>query len=113
MPAFRILGILLILITTCGLIDLYNILFNPPRAFKSGGIFGTLISHGVSLTFNSTGSTLILSAFLLISITLFTGLSWFRLIEGTGRLVWHGFDMLKHGLQSGAVKIPWNHLWQR
>lgn len=77
--AFRSVGMLFILLAGCGLASLQT---------TAGGFIGQLIAMGLDVAFNIPGSALLLSATLLIGITLFTGLSWLMVCERVGRMTW-------------------------
>ncbi len=53
----------------------------------SGGILGTFLRDGLVAMFSSAGSSLLLLALLLSGFTLFTGVSWLRVMDGIGGLV--------------------------
>jgi S-DNA-T family DNA segregation ATPase FtsK/SpoIIIE len=54
---------------------------------NAGGVLGELISNkGLVSVFSFLGATLFLLALFFAGVTLFTGLSWFRLMDLTGRL---------------------------
>lgn len=112
MLVFRSIGFVLVFITACGLIDLQGVVTETAHhPFQPGGILGTLISQAVLMLFNATGSTIILLTFLLIGITLFTGLSWFYLLEAAGRLVLKGIDFLKGYLRIPRFQWSWGNMW--
>ncbi|MEM7304868.1 MAG: DNA translocase FtsK 4TM domain-containing protein [Pseudomonadota bacterium] len=75
-------GFLLTLIAGCGLASLH---FQP--AFlpsDAGGVLGNLIASAFVLAFSYTGTTLLLLALFLAGITIFTSLSWLKVIDATG-----------------------------
>ena len=51
---------------------------------NSGGILGDAVGNGLVRTFSFLGATLFLLALFLTGVTLFTGLSWFWLMDVTG-----------------------------
>ena len=63
---------------------------------SSGGIIGALIVSKCLPVFNVTGSTLILGTLFLTGLTLCTELSWFRIMDVTGRLGFSGLTRLKN-----------------
>jgi S-DNA-T family DNA segregation ATPase FtsK/SpoIIIE len=79
-------GFLLTLGAGCGLAALH--FTNPgvslPLDNGGGGILGQLIGDGLVSGFSHLGATLFLLALFLTGITLFTGLSWFWLMDVTG-----------------------------
>jgi S-DNA-T family DNA segregation ATPase FtsK/SpoIIIE len=54
--------------------------------FSSGGVLGRWAGHGLAGPFSFTGATIFLLAVFFAGFTLFTGLSWIRLMDTTGRL---------------------------
>jgi len=99
----RVLGFLAILGSATGLLALYVRASPQHLPFQSGGILGTVIGLSFEHTFNIEGTTLILVAILLIGITLFTGLSWFKLMEKIGGLVLEFMQQIYRLVK----QIPW------
>jgi S-DNA-T family DNA segregation ATPase FtsK/SpoIIIE len=60
----------------------------------SGGILGRLVGDLLQHGFGFTGATLFLLAIFLVAVTLATGLSWFKVMDGIGRGVLNAFDWL-------------------
>lgn len=79
----RLLGFVLVLISATGLLSIYSIAGLP---ISSGGVLGQEISASMLKAFNLSGSSLLLVAIFLFSITVFTGLSWLKLMDRTGAL---------------------------
>ncbi len=80
----RTLGFLCILIGGCGLLGLYVQHSFQNMPFSSGGILGNVMAEATLSAFNFVGATLVLLAAFSIGMTLFTGLSWFTLLENLG-----------------------------
>lgn len=55
-----------------------------PLPLSSGGILGDAVGQGLVKSFSFLGATLFLLALFLTGVTLFTGLSWFWLMDATG-----------------------------
>ncbi len=71
--------------------------FNDPAvqpSYTSGGVFGSIVGDALFHAFNALGTTLILLALFLTGFTLFTGLSWFRLMEQIGEKVLNGMSFI-------------------
>jgi len=68
-----------------------------------------VVSRGMLQGFNLIGSTLILLASLLIGITLFTDLSWFRLLERVGVFAMTFWSTARRWLR----RIDWHALMGR
>lgn len=95
---FRSGGFILTLICGCGLFSLY-ISSNPNYLpYSAGGILGGFIGPGLQGILNQVGTSLILLAGFLTGITLFTGISWLRLMDYIGQFVLWGYDKAKHVL---------------
>ncbi len=77
-------GFLITLAAGCGLATLHFTPGNLPSF--AGGILGDLVGNGLIPTFNFIGTTLLLLAVFLAGITIFSGLSWLRLMDFIGRL---------------------------
>lgn len=54
--------------------------------FGAGGVLGEVVGNGFVSTFGSLGTTLLLLAVLLTGVTLFTGLSWLKVVERLGAM---------------------------
>ena len=82
----RLTGLLIALGSGAALASLHYHQFDALLPSSSGGIIGQLILKQSLPAFNVTGSTLILMACFLTGATLYTDLSWFKLMDTTGRL---------------------------
>ena len=85
--SLAVTGFLLILIGACGLVENH---FDmgigiPAETAGAGGILGEAAGSQLFTLLGPTGSALILLAMLLTGVTLYTGLSWFRVMDETGR----------------------------
>ncbi|WP_079253856.1 DNA translocase FtsK [Endozoicomonas arenosclerae] len=83
----RSLGLLLALATGAALAAIHIEGVGRTLPAQSGGILGRLIMEQSLPAFNTVGSTLILLAIFLIGFTLYTHLSWFRVLDASGRLL--------------------------
>lgn len=81
---FRSIGFFITLGAGCALASLHdnNALTNLP--VNAGGILGDLVGQGMEQAFSFLGATVLLLALFLSGFTLFTSLSWFRLMDITG-----------------------------
>lgn len=87
----RIAGFLLALLTSCGLASMHSIESldtGTTLSMTSGGLLGILVKTGLVNQLSHVGATIILLAFFLASITLFTGLSWLKLTDLLGHYTW-------------------------
>ncbi|MCU5775007.1 DNA translocase FtsK 4TM domain-containing protein [Erwiniaceae bacterium BAC15a-03b] len=82
--ALRLIGVLALIITTCGLaaINADDIWY-----FASGGVIGSLVSNAMAPYFNGAGGTLTLLCLWAAGLTLYTGWSWLTIAEKIGGAV--------------------------
>ena len=78
------LGFVLVMVAGTGLASLHFGEFVGRLPSSSGGILGQAVSGGSLSAFNSVGSTLILLSTFLIGMTVFTGISWLKLMDMIG-----------------------------
>jgi S-DNA-T family DNA segregation ATPase FtsK/SpoIIIE len=82
--AFRAVGFVLTLITSCGLASLH---FTAPRYPSSaGGVLGSFVGQGFEAGLSFLGATLIMLALWLAGVSLFAGVSWIEIMDRTGRV---------------------------
>ncbi|AKS41814.1 DNA translocase FtsK [Wenzhouxiangella marina] len=74
-------GLLLIVLAGCILLDMQS----RGALDDGGGVLGALLAGPMVRTMGFTGAALINLTILLAGITLFTGLSWIRVVDRTGR----------------------------
>ena len=96
--ALRTLGFLLIMFAGCGLVYL-NHTGQSLLPQNAEGIVGTLVGAFATQLLGFYGSNLVLLAAMLFGITVFTGLSWLKLFDNTGRLVIKSWNRLVFQLQ--------------
>ena len=110
----RCAGLLLLLITACGLSDLHLFVHRGdlPIGTAGGGVLGTWVAGSMVNVINALGATLILLALLLGSITFVSGVSWFTIMERigiytmqTGRRVWGSMKI-------GVAKVKDYFAWR-
>lgn len=82
--AIRSLGFFLTILAGCGLASLFIPETGLYKSFGAGGNLGDFIGLGLIKVFNGVGTTLLLLAVFLSGVTLFTGLSWLRLLDYVG-----------------------------
>ncbi len=91
-------GFVLLLIGACGLATLH---FDPLARnlpFSAGGLLGDAMGGGLMAAFSFVGATIFLLALFLAGATLFSGLSWFWLMDVVGKI---GFDI--YGFIRGQI----------
>ncbi len=85
-------GFVLTLIAGCGLASLH---FEPGfLPSDAGGVLGTLVASTFVLAFSYIGTTILLLALFFAGITIFTSLSWLKVIDSTGKLTFLGYQYL-------------------
>ncbi len=80
----RWLGFLVTVAMGCALTSMHFSLADGQLPLDGGGILGLWLSDVMGSSLGLLGSTLILLAVFLAGITLFSGISWFRVIDGIG-----------------------------
>ena len=107
----RLLGLILLLLTSCGLADLN---FDDIWYFSSGGVVGDVVSNISLPLLNVLGTTLVLMFIWAIGFTLFSGISWTSIVDTLGEktlasLTWflNKFRSDKHEvMRPFATEIP-------
>ena len=89
-------GFIALLVASSGLEALQLYTPNIFLPHESGGMLGNLIVRSLSQALGFTGSTLSLLILLAIGFSLFTGLSWVRLVEKLGGIIENFFFGLKN-----------------
>lgn len=79
-------GLIMTLLSACGLFALHMATNKNFLPFNAGGIIGDVVGHGLVHIVNAVGANLLFLALLLSGITMFTGLSWLKLAKLTGLL---------------------------
>lgn len=82
--AIRAIGFCLVLIGCTGLLSLQGPSSNELLPFGYGGLMGKAIGEASLHSLNVVGSRLVLMAILLFGMTIFTDLSWLRLMDKIG-----------------------------
>jgi len=81
----RVTGLLLFVLSATGLAHMHTL---PPAGSMpagGGGVIGLQIASPLVEATGALGSTLFLLAMLLVGLTLFAGISWFQVMDATGR----------------------------
>lgn len=92
--SFRLFGLVFTLLLGSAISALHFVEPTTVNSYSSGGILGQLISDLLVQWFNSIGATLLLLAAFFASITLFTGISWFQLMDWIGKITLQAFAWL-------------------
>lgn len=92
--ALRSVGFVLTLAAGAGLAFLHFNYRDAVLPLNAGGILGDVVGRGLVGAFSFLGGTLFLLALFLTGVTLFTGLSWLRLMDGVGDWTLRGLAWL-------------------
>ncbi len=95
----RLVGFLLTVVVGSGL-AWAHLDWGDTLPYHGAGIVGGLIGREVGAAFGHLGGTMLMLAILLTGVTLFTGLSWFRVMDITGRWVLRGVDVVRDAVGS-------------
>lgn len=93
----RLLGMLLLFLTSCGLADLN---FDDIWYFSSGGVIGDVVSNMALPLLNVLGTTLVLMFFWAVGFTLFSGISWLTIVDTIGDRTLRGVSRLLNTIRS-------------
>ncbi len=84
--SFRLFGLLFTLILGAAISSLHFVEPSAEFGYLAGGILGKIIGDLLLGWFNPVGATLLLLASFFASLTLFTGISWFQLMDWIGKV---------------------------
>jgi S-DNA-T family DNA segregation ATPase FtsK/SpoIIIE len=90
----RISGLVLFVLSSTGLSHMHLVPSAGSMPAGGGGIFGRLVADPLLMQTGALGSTLFLLALMLVGITLFTGLSWFYVMDKIGQGTLTAFSWL-------------------
>ena len=88
-------GLLLTLIGGCGLLSLHFSAIDTGTQFNSGGLLGLTVAAALAKSF-FIGATIILLISFIAGVTLFTGLSWLRVMDAIGWASFRAVDGLRN-----------------
>jgi len=89
----RLGGFLATLVTSCALSTLHF----EPAGFNetAGGIIGQIVGYRLDSVMKLLGASTLLFVFWVASISLFLGISWFKVMDGIGRWSLNGYDQVR------------------
>ncbi len=87
-------GLILFLLSSTGLSDMHLLPSAGSMPANGGGVIGAVVASPLLQWTGILGSTLFLFSMMLVGITLFTGLSWFLVMDVTGRITLNLADWL-------------------
>ena len=96
-----ITGLILFLLSSTGLSDMHLLPAAGSMPANGGGVIGAVVASPLLQWTGMLGSTLFLFSMMLVGITLFTGLSWFYVMDVTGRITLS----LGEGLMTGITNM--------
>ncbi|MFE8069755.1 DNA translocase FtsK 4TM domain-containing protein [Marinobacteraceae bacterium S3BR75-40.1] len=99
----RMGGFVLVLLAGSSLLALYRMFGTDHSA---GGVIGQEIAGAMVAIFNLPATTLLLVAIFLFALTLFTGLSWMRLMDVLGSWTLKGWEKLAALVQRRSLSAP-------
>lgn len=91
----RTVGLLLVMVAGTGFAAMNYPSESSILPFSNGGILGASVANGVEGAFSFVGGTLLLMAVFLFGLTIFIDLSWFALMDETGRLTLLTIDSIR------------------
>ncbi len=98
--ALRIVGIVIVLTTSCGLATLHFDAGSLPGEASAGGILGNLVGYGLEHVLALLGATLVMLALWFAGVQLFTGVSWARVMDFIGHWVLRGAAWIRNRIAS-------------
>lgn len=106
--SLRFLGLVIAIVAGCGLTTLHFDFQDSILPMSTGGLLGAGVKTLMVSQLNYLGTTVILLAFFLSGITLFTGLSWLKLMDTVGRLALKAIAWLRQNLLTpfSWLKLP-------
>lgn len=87
-------GLILFLLSSTGLSDMHLLPSAGSMPANGGGVIGAVVALPLLQWTGMLGSTLFLFSMMLVGITLFTGLSWFHVMDITGKITLNLVDWL-------------------
>ncbi|MBS0289518.1 MAG: DNA translocase FtsK 4TM domain-containing protein [Proteobacteria bacterium] len=86
-------GLFLALISACGITSMYIDIPWQKMPMSSGGLLGMAVNASIVAYLNILGAGIMLLASFLTGVTLFTGFSWLKLMQGAGK---RSFSVIKN-----------------
>ena len=98
--ALRIIGLAIVLATSCGLAALHYDVDSLPAG--AGGILGNLVGNGLESVLALLGATLVMLALWFFGVQLYTAVSWPRVMDFIGHWVLAGASWVRNRMASRA-----------
>lgn len=109
----KAVGLVMALAAASGLSSLSLALYAEYLPNGAGGVLGEVVGHGFEAVFGSSGTTLLLLAVFLTGVTLFTGLSWLRVIDRLGAVTLFIMTYIARKLRELKVRLAAQHAKQK
>ena len=93
--AIRAFGFVLTILSGCALASMHDLTIVSPLPVNAGGVLGDILGDKMVQGFNIIGATLLLLSVFFAGVTLFTHLSWLKLMDTTGAYTLKGLDFIK------------------
>lgn len=100
--ATRLLGLVILILTSCGLADIN---FDDIWYFSSGGVIGDVLTSLALPTLNLLGTTLVLLFLWGAGFTLLTGISWLTIVEWLGEHAIRAAQWLLNRLRASRDEV--------
>lgn len=88
-------GFLITVMGGCGLENLHFNHFAEAQPFVAGGFLGDWLNSSLVGAFGQIGSTLLMVTMFLTGVTIFSGLSWFALMDSIGALFFQAIEAIQ------------------
>jgi DNA segregation ATPase FtsK/SpoIIIE, S-DNA-T family len=100
--AIRSSGFVMTMLAGCAMASLYD-KGGHALPLDAGGILGQIFGSFMQQIFGRLGATILLLAFFCSGVTLFTHISWFRVMDVTGHWTLHSIELLTERVQAWRV----------
>jgi S-DNA-T family DNA segregation ATPase FtsK/SpoIIIE len=103
--ALRWIGFFVTIVAGCGYAAIHLAELGAHLPNGAGGGLGLLVSGNMRAAFNTTGTDLLLGGALLVGFTLFSGISWLKLVDNTGAAVLQAAGWVANVARNGAAGL--------
>ena len=103
--ALRWIGFFITIVAGCGYAAIHLAELGTPLPNGAGGGLGLFVSHHMLSAFNTRGTDLLLGGALLVGFTLFSGISWLKVVDSTGGAVLQAVGWVSHVVQAAAARL--------
>ncbi|MEX1032571.1 MAG: DNA translocase FtsK 4TM domain-containing protein [Cellvibrionaceae bacterium] len=103
--SLRVVGLCLVMVAGTGLVAMHYGVAETDLPSTQGGVLGAEIADAVEGALSYVGGTLMLTAIFLFGMTVFTDLSWLRLMDAIGRITLNTWNYIIEGLRRWRHKV--------